>query len=842
MKRYVLTFLLMTTLLCTLPAYASYEADWQWHELNRDALTDDLECVDFDLDGDLDLVRSHHNYPYIYWHRNDGTGSFQLEQTNPPYGNLENISIADMDGDGVQDIVFTFEHDLVVYIIQPSGGFLIVPVVENIPESRWNRVFDLDGDGDNDIISDYGDDVYWYENNLDGTYTSHLLPGMSTNHSTEAGDVDGDGDMDIVYYAYQIFTGYSFYWMENTGDMVFTEPQLIYNQGTIACLVTYEDENGFHVLLSLIDLRAIHSFTYNGNTWEEEDLVHHYLPEVMLILDLNGDNQDELVFMTHAPGSIGWLPLPNPDYDDVRYIMNTETAYGILTAGDLDGDGDIDLAGVVRVARNHYLYTLSWWENPEYRPGMGLSADVDPWGWVHLAWNGLGSDQFVVRRNGIPITVTSNTAHVDHVTVHGIYEYTILSAPPDGGPVKPSYPATVHFTDPDDVVLLEEFESGFPDSWTIEQYVVSGPNIGTWGATYSPMLPARNLFIGYHYPEEAEEEYDDFLGIAASPAIRVIQNTRVELSFQHVFRQSNRSTVSLLVSTDSLQTWNTVRTYVDGGMEFQHFDLTDFVTDADSMWIGFDGTGEGRFHAWAVDDVTVTMSVPPVVLTYAPVQTEIPVGGGTLVYDVHLESNLPSMMPNVRYWCEVELPDGSIHELASQVVFNLQPFEEITAIGQQLTVPAGAPPGYYQFRGFVGYQTDPNLQESSSFVFHKGGTIEARSYVFNPSEWISTDDFASANAVADSRLPGEFELSQPYPNPFNPTTTINVTLPETAPLTVRVFDIQGRTVVTLADGGSVTAGSHAFSFDGSKLSSGIYFVQATVPGQLNEVRKLMLVK
>ena len=88
----------------------------------------------------------------------------------------------------------------------------------------------------------------------------------------------------------------------------------------------------------------------------------------------------------------------------------------------------------------------------------------------------------------------------------------------------------------------------------------------------------------------------------------------------------------------------------------------------------------------------------------------------------------------------------------------------------------------------------------------------------------------------------EFRLATVYPNPFNAATTISVTLPHAAELSLRVFDIQGRTVATLADGSPVTAGSHAFSFDGSTLSSGIYFVQAMVPGQLNEVRKLVLVK
>ncbi len=89
--------------------------------------------------------------------------------------------------------------------------------------------------------------------------------------------------------------------------------------------------------------------------------------------------------------------------------------------------------------------------------------------------------------------------------------------------------------------------------------------------------------------------------------------------------------------------------------------------------------------------------------------------------------------------------------------------------------------------------------------------------------------------------PTAFCLDPVYPNPFNPVTTISVTLPRPASLTVQVFDIQGRVVATLADG-SFAAGTHALTFDGSSLASGIYFVRATVPGHLSQIRKMTLLK
>ena len=66
-------------------------------------------------------------------------------------------------------------------------------------------------------------------------------------------------------------------------------------------------------------------------------------------------------------------------------------------------------------------------------------------------------------------------------------------------------------------------------------------------------------------------------------------------------------------------------------------------------------------------------------------------------------------------------------------------------------------------------------------------------------------------------------------------------MPESADLTVTVVNTLGQQVAELAHG-DFTAGQHTFTFDGSSLASGIYFVHATVPGELNAVQKIVLMK
>ncbi|MBR9976723.1 MAG: T9SS type A sorting domain-containing protein [Bacteroidetes bacterium] len=74
---------------------------------------------------------------------------------------------------------------------------------------------------------------------------------------------------------------------------------------------------------------------------------------------------------------------------------------------------------------------------------------------------------------------------------------------------------------------------------------------------------------------------------------------------------------------------------------------------------------------------------------------------------------------------------------------------------------------------------------------------------------------------ADHAVPAGMTLSQNYPNPFNPSTSISFTLPETANVSLRVFDLHGREVATIANG-DFSSGTHTLSFDAANLPSGMY--------------------
>lgn len=101
------------------------------------------------------------------------------------------------------------------------------------------------------------------------------------------------------------------------------------------------------------------------------------------------------------------------------------------------------------------------------------------------------------------------------------------------------------------------------------------------------------------------------------------------------------------------------------------------------------------------------------------------------------------------------------------------------------------------------------------------------------------DDTGSANEDG-AGVPERFTLAQNYPNPFNPATTIPFTVPRSSPVTIRVYDVQGRLVATVADG-LYPAGMHRVQWNAGALASGIYFYRLETP-ETSLSRSLTLLK
>jgi len=121
------------------------------------------------------------------------------------------------------------------------------------------------------------------------------------------------------------------------------------------------------------------------------------------------------------------------------------------------------------------------------------------------------------------------------------------------------------------------------------------------------------------------------------------------------------------------------------------------------------------------------------------------------------------------------------------------------------------------------------------------GTLQAWSLVLR---------YAGTTGVGEKKteIPSSHELYQNYPNPFNPTTRIKYHIPNSNHVTLKVFDILGREVRTLANETRI-AGEHEVTFDAGDLArqtagglaSGVYFYRLSTPDFV-QTKKLVLLK
>ena len=140
--------------------------------------------------------------------------------------------------------------------------------------------------------------------------------------------------------------------------------------------------------------------------------------------------------------------------------------------------------------------------------------------------------------------------------------------------------------------------------------------------------------------------------------------------------------------------------------------------------------------------------------------------------------------------------------------------------------------GFYQANNKLVAISLDGSDIGSKTVFEFSGQMEVL-------EGIAADWTGNGINISISN-PSAYALGQAFPNPFNPSTTLHYILPEEASVSMVVFDMLGREVVTLVSG-MQTAGTHAVVWDAKNVSAGMYLVRME-SGSYSATRKVMLVK
>jgi outer membrane protein assembly factor BamB len=116
------------------------------------------------------------------------------------------------------------------------------------------------------------------------------------------------------------------------------------------------------------------------------------------------------------------------------------------------------------------------------------------------------------------------------------------------------------------------------------------------------------------------------------------------------------------------------------------------------------------------------------------------------------------------------------------------------------------------------------VAQPGSLILSSAGTAQVANHI----HIALTDELPpsppSASGAQESGVPDRFSLADPYPSPFNPSTTIQYTLPVGSRVSIRVYNILGECVGTLVEGAQ-SAGVHAVVWDAGMIASGLYIVR-----------------
>ncbi len=574
--------------------------------------------------------------------------------------------------------------------------------------------------------------------------------------------------------------------------------------------------------------------------------------------DLDGDGDGDILTSSYIEDNV--LLFENLDGDATAWEQHTVTASfngaRDVCAADIDGDGDMDVLGAAFVAND-----VTWWEN-----------DGTGGGWTEHT---ISSDFFgaiFVRTQDM-----DNDGDVDvYATAFNDHEVVWWENENGNGLTWDRHTVAESYGSPRGAFAADMDGDGDLDMVTAsfgENEITWWNNIDGTGFTWTRQTVetgADEAYAVYADDIDGDGDNDIVAALFGDDRIRWWSNedgTGTSWTAQTVDDNFDGASSVLAADmdgdgdldlagtallADDVTWWENqpgvvgiewVRHRIEAfydGPQCTHVADLDADGDLDLLAAAFDGD---MITVWLQSGSPNGPAPIEIDLTPSSYNLEVP-RGGMFSYDLLMTVNTTT--PALGYvWTTATLPNGQSYGPVFSVQFLFAPGMNIAVDGIQQQIPAFAPLGDYMWHLNAG----PNLQNvvaSDNFPFTvvAGATdaVGASDWMTNGATLITAAAQGDETRVAtDETLPHEYALSAAYPNPFNAATTITVALPETAELSLTVYNIAGQQVGELVHG-QLDAGTHEFSWDASRFASGLYFVHGTVPGELNQVRKLMLVR
>jgi len=344
--------------------------------LNSNVGNEATSIVDVDNDGDMDIVGSG---GYVFWLPNFGGGVFGPQEylgNSGGYG----LATGDISGDGNVDVVTGTFEKLFWFNSLGGGNFTSEYFIDSIEAISEIKIADLDGDGDNDIVcSAYNESqVKWFENLGSGiSWESHLLGNSPGTSSVTVNDFDNNGTVDI---AFAVDGTNSIVWYKNLGNGNFSSSLVIDNSANDPTSVVNGDidGDGLQDICYTSDKISWKKNLGNGN-WGQEQSISSILFDVDKILLVDVEMDGDLDVIDCASNnlntiSISWYPNDGTGHFGLRKIIYFDF-YGssFISAGDLTGDGLPDILSNTGQSNSGLFWFENLWPNTS---GIGVCNDT----------------------------------------------------------------------------------------------------------------------------------------------------------------------------------------------------------------------------------------------------------------------------------------------------------------------------------------------------------------------------------------------------------------------------------------------------------------------------------
>ena len=321
--------------------------------------------------GSATLSSSPYEYNlFVYAQKPDGTLADPIK-LHYGYGMMTgDIQIADINKDGLNDIVFSFGGSIGIYYQLPGGGFSSLKTLTGTVGSSYGiRVADFNNDGLKDILGFYNGNFQIFYQNQSGDFNLTSIPAQTSNCTQiECGDLNGDNLTDIAkIYGSKIEILY-----QKQGSGITNESSFVIDDSKVNAYFTGIafgdlDNNGKNDIIVSYGGNSgrinIYHQTSNGkiDTVNVKTINTYDMPMPVRIADLNCDGDKEIIVGHHGWQNISVFNKYNQS-DYSTYTLFPSLYYFTpfsMAVGDINNDGRPDIVDVDQDAKINILYNTS---------------------------------------------------------------------------------------------------------------------------------------------------------------------------------------------------------------------------------------------------------------------------------------------------------------------------------------------------------------------------------------------------------------------------------------------------------------------------------------------------